>query len=101
MTAAAVVGRVAVMRRTLLTATLAAALLSAGCTFQDAICGSGEYPVKAVGGTTGGTCVPDGEEPPRGYVRYPEGKVPRHVGDEWDEYWSTVVVDERGAVVPS
>jgi hypothetical protein len=92
------------MRRTLITLTLTAALtatlLTAGCSIQDAICGSDHYPVKAVGSTDGGDCVREGEEPPAGYVRYPEGKVPEHVGDKWDEYWSTVVVDEKGNVVP-
>ena len=91
------------MRRTLtgavLTAALGLTLLTAGCV-EDAICGSDDYPVKAVGNTTGQDCVPEGEEPPAGYVRYPAGKVPKHVGDKWDEYWSTVVVDERGNVVP-
>ena len=91
------------MRKTLtgalLTGALTTALLTAGCTFADAICGSGDYPVKAVGTTTGQDCVPKGQEPPAGFVRYPVGKVPEHVGDKWDEYWSTVVVDDRGAVV--
>lgn len=80
-------------------ALLAGVLSTGGCSWQEHICGSGEYPVKAVGSTTGSACVADGQEPPKGYVRYPEGKVPRVVGDEWDEYWSTVVVDERGVVV--
>ncbi|MDP9815272.1 SCO0607 family lipoprotein [Spirilliplanes yamanashiensis] len=71
----------------------------AGCLGPDAICRSGEYPVKAVGNTTGAACVPDGEEPPAGYVRYPAGKEPRHVDDKWDRYWRTVVVDGNGAVV--
>ncbi|MFI1397582.1 SCO0607 family lipoprotein [Streptomyces sp. NPDC020681] len=75
------------------------ALLATGCSMQDAVCGGGEYPVKAVGNTTGRTCVPDGEEPPDGYVRYPEGKVPEHVDDKWDKYWSEVVVDENGDIV--
>jgi len=99
----AALGRVAGMPSTLTRTALVAAfgltLLTAGCA-ADAICGSDEYPVKAVGGTTGSACVPAGEQPPAGYVRYPEGKVPKHVGDKWDEYWSTVVVDERGTVVP-
>ncbi|MCA2213326.1 SCO0607 family lipoprotein [Jidongwangia harbinensis] len=71
---------------------------TAACADQR-ICGSDEYPVKAVGNTTGAACVPEGEEPPAGYVKYPEGKVPERVGDEWDRYWSSVVVDEKGAVV--
>jgi hypothetical protein len=90
------------MRRTRTGTTLAAALtatlLTAGCG-QDAICGSDSYPVKAVGTTTGQDCVPEGQEPPAGYVRYPDGKVPQRVGDKWDEYWSKVVVDDKGAVV--
>lgn|SRR5690349_6019257 len=97
--------RLAGMRKSLtgmmLAAALAATLLSAGCTFEDAICAGDDYPVKAVGGTTGQDCVPKGQEPPAGYVRYPEGKVPKHVGDKWDEYWSERVVDEQGNVVPS
>ncbi|MEV7415561.1 hypothetical protein [Streptomyces sp. NPDC089919] len=80
---------------------VAAALLTTGCAAgPDRICGSGDYPVKAVGNTTGQDCVPDGEEPPPGYVRYPAGKVPQHVGDKWDEYWGTVVVDQDGRIVP-
>ncbi len=76
-------------------------LLAAGCSFDERICSSGHYPVKAVGSTTGADCVPDGEEPPEGYVRYPDGQVPEVVGDKWDEYWSTRVVDENGTVVSS
>ncbi|ROQ35499.1 hypothetical protein EDD98_4563 [Streptomyces sp. PanSC19] len=80
---------------------LASALLLTGCGFQihDRVCGSGHYPVKAVGNTSGGDCVADGQEPPEGYVRYPEGQVPEWVDDEWDRYWSTVVVDAEGRVV--
>jgi hypothetical protein len=99
---AAALGRLAGMRtltRTALVAALGVTLLTAGCG-ADAICGSDHYPVKAVGNTTGRDCVREGQEPPAGYVRYPAGKVPKHVGDKWDEYWSTVVVDERGNVVP-
>jgi hypothetical protein len=73
-------------------------LLTTGCSMQDSICGSGEYPVKAVGSKTGGACVADGKEPPKGFVRYPKGKVPQHVDDKWDKYWSTVVVDENGHI---
>ena len=76
-----------------------AIMLATGCSFQDRICGSDQYPVKAVGTTTGRTCVPNGQEPPAGYVRYPDGKVPEHVDDEWDKYWRTVVVDEHGNIV--
>ncbi|MFF9850702.1 SCO0607 family lipoprotein [Streptomyces litmocidini] len=80
---------------------LTAALLLTGCGFQirDRVCDSGHYPVKAVGNTTGADCAADGQEPPEGYVRYPAGQVPEYVDDEWDRYWSTVVVDETGRVV--
>ncbi len=76
-----------------------AAFLAAGCTLQDRVCRSEEYPVKAVGNTTGAACTPNGKEPPKGYVRYPKGKVPQYVDDKWDTYWSTVVVDENGDIV--
>jgi hypothetical protein len=59
----------------------------------------GEYPVKAVSNTTGSTCVLDGKEPPRGCVRYPDGKIPEHVGDKWDTYWADIVVDDKGNIV--
>ena len=78
--------------------TFAAAMLTAGCA-PDAICAGGEYPVKAVGNTTGAACADEQQDPPAGYVRYPEGKVPEHVGDEWDVYWSKRVVDREGRVV--
>lgn len=75
------------------------AFLATGCSMQDSICRSEEYPVKAVGSTTGQTCVPDGKEPPSGYVRFPKGKVPEHVDDKWDKYWSKVVLDKNGDIV--
>ncbi|MFJ6752721.1 MULTISPECIES: SCO0607 family lipoprotein [unclassified Streptomyces] len=77
---------------------LIVAFLGSGCSMQDSICSSGEYPVKAVGSTSGGACVSDGEKPPEGYVRYPKGKVPQHVDDKWDKYWNTVVVDKNGDI---
>ncbi|MFD0074756.1 SCO0607 family lipoprotein [Streptomyces sp. NPDC127166] len=85
----------------LVAAGLTATLLLTGCGFQiqDRVCGSGHYPVKAVGNPDGGDCVADGQEPPEGWVRYPAGKVPEYVGDKWDRYWSTVVVDEEGRPV--
>jgi hypothetical protein len=70
-----------------------------GCTIRDHVCRGGEYPVKQVGSTTGQTCVPDDQDPPAGYVRYPDGKVPKYVDDEWDRYWKKVVVDENGKIV--
>ncbi|MFE1139119.1 SCO0607 family lipoprotein [Streptomyces rochei] len=76
----------------------AAAAALSGCSMEEATCGGGEYPVISIGGT-GSACVPNGEEPPEGYTRYPEGKVPEHVGDEWDTYWQTHTVDEDGNIV--
>ncbi|MEU5087621.1 hypothetical protein [Streptomyces sp. NPDC021356] len=67
------------------------------CSTEDAVCGGGEYPVQAVG-STGSACTPQGKEPPKGYVRYPEGKVPETVGDKWDEYWNTHVIDKNGHI---
>ncbi|MDI9888293.1 hypothetical protein QMZ92_28970 [Streptomyces sp. HNM0645] len=76
---------------------MAAAALT-GCSIRDDICSEGEYPVIAVGGT-GSACAPEGERPPKGYTRYPEGKVPQKVDDEWDVYWRTHTVDEGGNIV--
>lgn len=78
-------------------ACVAVAVLT-GCSSEDASCGGGEYPVMSVG-STGSACVSNGVEPPKGYVRYPEGKVPQHVGDKWDTYWSTHTVDENGKII--
>ncbi|MFF2011920.1 SCO0607 family lipoprotein [Streptomyces sp. NPDC058195] len=79
-------------------AAVAVAALTTGCSMEDAICGGGEYPVMTVGGT-GSACQPDGEAPPKGYVRYPEGKVPAHVDDKWDLYWRTHTVDKKGDII--
>ncbi|MGA5300424.1 SCO0607 family lipoprotein [Nucisporomicrobium flavum] len=79
-------------------AALAAMFLLGGCA-EDAMCSSGEYPVKAIRSTTGGACVPDGQDPPAGYVRYPAGKVPQHVDDKWDKYWSEHMLDEKGTEI--
>ncbi|MFF0473375.1 SCO0607 family lipoprotein [Streptomyces sp. NPDC004284] len=78
---------------------LTATLLLTGCSLQERVCGSGRYPVKAVGNPDGGDCVADGQEPPEGWVRYPAGQVPEYVGDEWDRYWATVTVDKDGRMV--
>jgi hypothetical protein len=83
--------------RVLLVAACTMALLT-GCG-QEAICGGDDYPVKAVGNTTGATCVPEGQDPPEGYVRYPAGQEPKHVGDKWDKYWQTKIVDSSGKIV--
>jgi hypothetical protein len=67
-----------------------------GCFYKESVCGRNEYPVKLVNSPTGGYCVPDGEEPTSGYVRYPAGKVPKEVGDEWDLYWQHRILDANG-----
>ncbi|MFD3546748.1 SCO0607 family lipoprotein [Streptomyces sp. NPDC058655] len=80
---------------------LAAAAFAAalgGCSLEDAVCRGGEYPVMTVG-DTGSACVPNGEQPPEGYTRYPEGKVPKKVGDSWDVYWRTHTVDDKGNTI--
>ncbi|OKJ31541.1 hypothetical protein AMK22_25740 [Streptomyces sp. CB01580] len=82
---------------TALTALTAAALLT-GCSFEDSICSDGEYPVMTIG-ATGSACVPNDEQPPKGYVRYPEGKVPKHVDDKWDMYWRTHTLDTNGKII--
>ncbi|GGV90276.1 hypothetical protein GCM10015535_45990 [Streptomyces gelaticus] len=74
------------------------AVLTTGCSMQDAICSGGEYPVMTIGGT-GSACVSDDEDPPKGYVRYPKGKVPEHVDDKWDMYWRTHSVDKNGRII--
>ncbi|WP_416985597.1 SCO0607 family lipoprotein [Streptomyces sp. T028] len=77
-----------------------ATMLLSACSFsmQDAQCSGGEYPVLAVNGS-GGACVEDGQEPPKGYARYPEGKVPEYVDDKWDKYWNTHTLDENGKII--
>ncbi|MEU1306632.1 SCO0607 family lipoprotein [Streptomyces shenzhenensis] len=80
-----------------LVATALAAVTLTGCSMDEAVCGGGEYPVQAVG-STGSACAPKGEDPPKGYVRYPEGKVPKTVDDKWERYWNTHVIDENGTV---
>ncbi|MGP4049015.1 SCO0607 family lipoprotein [Streptomyces sp. 2A115] len=73
-------------------------LLATGCSTEGASCGGGQYPVLAVG-STGSVCVTNGEEPPKGYARYPAGKAPEHVGDKWDKYWETRTIDENGKII--
>jgi hypothetical protein len=70
----------------------------AGFEYREAVCWGGEYPVLSVGGT-GSACVPDAEQPPSGFARYPEGKVPEQVDDKWDVYWDTHTLDANGKVV--
>ncbi|MFF1542668.1 SCO0607 family lipoprotein [Streptomyces sp. NPDC058291] len=79
----------------------AAVVALTGCSgleYRENICGNGEYPVLSVG-DTGSSCVPDGDEPPAGSVRYPKGKVPTQVDDKWDLYWNTHTLDKDGNIV--
>jgi len=89
------------MRTRLLALAALAGVMAAtgGCSLRDAICGHGDYPVKAVGTATGSTCVKNGQPPPAGYVRYPAGQVPQHVDDKWDKYWQGKIVDQNGHIV--
>ncbi len=80
-------------------AQMAVGFVAAGGVTADHMCEVGEYPVKAVGNTTGGACQQDGTRPPAGDVSYPRGEVPQYVGDKWDNFWSDVVVNERGQIV--
>ncbi|WP_435841899.1 SCO0607 family lipoprotein [Streptomyces fragilis] len=80
---------------------VAAAVALTACSglgYEENICSDGEYPVLAVG-DTGSACVTNGEEPPKGMARYPEGKVPKKVDDKWDTYWRTHMLDKDGNVV--
>ena len=74
-----------------------AALLVGGCA-PEAICRSAEYPAQQIGGT-GRQCVPQGQDPPSGWARYPAGQEPRHVDDEWDVYWRTHSLNAGGKVI--
>lgn len=74
-------------------------LLTTGCTIEDSICGGESYPVKAVDSLSGQDCVEKGQEPPAGFVRYPEGKEPKKVGDKWDLYWDEHKLDSSGREV--
>ncbi|MFD7321676.1 SCO0607 family lipoprotein [Streptomyces sp. NPDC059875] len=81
-------------------ASAAAIVALTGCSFayEEDICSEGEYPVLTVGGT-GSACVANGEQPPEGFTRYPEGKVPQQVDDEWDVYWRTHTLDREGNII--
>jgi hypothetical protein len=70
--------------------------LVGGC--SDAICGSDEYPVLQINGP-GSACQEKDAEPGSGYARYPAGKVPKDVDDEWDVYWRTHTLDDAGAII--
>ncbi|WP_443079998.1 SCO0607 family lipoprotein [Streptomyces sp. P9-A2] len=82
-------------------ASAAAVAVLTGCSgFESASdsCSSGEYPVLAVG-KAGSACVSDEKEPPAGFARYPEGKVPQQVDDKWDVYWDTHTLDKDGNII--
>ncbi|MFJ3902374.1 SCO0607 family lipoprotein [Streptomyces sp. NPDC090025] len=76
----------------------AALSLTACVGYEENICSRGEYPAMAIG-DSGSYCEKDGKEPDPGFTRYPEGKVPQHVGDQWDEYWTTRTVDKDGKII--
>ncbi|MBO3752008.1 hypothetical protein J5X84_38575 [Streptosporangiaceae bacterium NEAU-GS5] len=67
--------------------------------WREKVCMADEYPVKLIGSSTGSRCVPNGQEPPEGFVRYPAGKVPMYLGDKWDRRWKDAVFDENGDLV--
>jgi hypothetical protein len=91
---------VAVCSLTLLgVAGAAAAVVATAGPSGEPICEVGQYPIKAVGGTTGMACQQDGTQPSAGYVSYPRGEAPRYVGDKWDNFWSGVVVNGQGQIV--
>jgi hypothetical protein len=57
----------------------------AGCMFMEpeAVCSEGEYPAYSEKfPETGGYCVPDGEQPDKGFAAYPEGLVPEYVSEQ-------------------
>ena len=83
-------------KRSAMLVAVSAAALMAGCG-PDAICGGDDYPVLQVGGT-GRSCVPKDSNPPAGFARFPDGKEPKHVDDEWDVYWRDHTLDEKGQI---
>ncbi len=83
--------------RTAMAAALLVTTLSS-CSWDEHVCSDGEYPVKSANGGMGGACVKDGEEPPEQYERYPEGKVPRVLGDKWDVYWDQKQIEGQKAL---
>jgi hypothetical protein len=83
----------------LATVGLTGLVLTGGCSYVENICSDGEYPAIAVGAQGGSACFPDDQEPGTPYVRYPEGKVPKHVDDKWDVYWRNHGIDAKGNIV--
>jgi hypothetical protein len=86
------------VKASLAVAGLAGLFLMTGCA-SDAICASTAYPVAAVRDAGGQDCVDDDQQPPAGFVKYPAGKVPAHVGDQWDKYWADHLLNENGREV--
>jgi hypothetical protein len=80
-------------------AVIATTLLAAGCG-SDAICGSDDYPVIQINGP-GSACQSKGTDPSPGFARYPSGKEPKHVDDEWDVFWRNHTVNQAGDIVDS
>jgi len=58
-----------------------AAVLVPGCQIRDKICDEGEYPVRRIK-SGGGTCVKEGEPPPKGFRTYPPGEVPTYADEQ-------------------
>jgi len=54
---------------------------SVGCgAFKERVCRPGEYAARAIAApVTGRTCVPNGQEPPPGYERFPPGRTLAHL----------------------
>lgn len=78
---------------------VAAAFLATSGPIADHICDTGQYPIKAVGSRIGMACQQDGTQPSAGYVSYPRGEAPQHVGDKWDNFWSGVRVNRQDQIV--
>ncbi len=63
------------------------ATLASGCLFAgERLCADDEYSALFLedGRLMGGTCVPSGEEPPAGYVRWPRDLEPTYLRDRDD-----------------
>jgi hypothetical protein len=62
----------------------AIAALVPGCgVIKERVCRRGEYAARAISAPeTGRVCVPNGEEPPSGYERFPPGETPTYTRDD-------------------
>jgi len=55
------------------------------CSYREKMCAQDEYVVYATEyPDSGRNCVQNGEEPPQGYQRYPEGRVPHLVEEDYN-----------------